>query len=76
MYLYKFPNLYVLALAVPRNDYLDEDIPDEDETDLPVRDLVSPSHSQPSHSPSFFQSPRTRVTPLLRNLRQARTFAR
>ena len=29
-----FPRIYVLPLAAPRNDdYLDEDVPDEDETD-------------------------------------------
>ncbi len=31
------PHLYVLPLASPRNDYLQEDFLDEDETNAPVR---------------------------------------
>ena len=56
MYLDIFSHLYGLPLAAPRNDYLDEDIPDEDDTDAPLRAPASPIPSQPSHSPS--SSPR------------------
>ena len=57
MYLDICPHLYGLPLAAPRNDYLDEDIPDEDDTDAPLRAPASPIPSQPSHSPSSSPSP-------------------
>ncbi len=50
------PHLYGLPLIAPRNDYMDEDLPDEDEMNAPVRAPASliPSHTSrtPSSSPS------------------------
>jgi hypothetical protein len=40
------PHLYFWLLTAPRNDYIDEDLPDEDETDASVRvpaSLILPS---------------------------------
>ncbi len=63
-----------------RNDYLDEDIPDEDDTNSTP---ASPIPSQPSRSPSSSPSPLAnktryiiRVTTLLRTLCLAGTCAR
>ena len=36
------PHLYVWLLTAPRNDYIDEDLPDEDETDASVRAAPAP----------------------------------
>ncbi len=50
------PHLYVLPSTALRNDYIDEDLPDEDETNASVRAPASliPSHTSctPSSSPS------------------------
>ncbi len=53
------PHLYVLPLAAPRNDYLYEDFPDQDETNAPVRApaSASPIPSLPSRTPSSGPSP-------------------
>jgi hypothetical protein len=72
------PHSYVWPLAAPRNDYIDEDLPDENEPDASVRAPASliPSHTSrtQSSSPSLLL---IRVTPFLRlgNLWQAGTFA-
>jgi len=47
------------SISVPRNDYLDEDMPDDE--DFPEEDSPAcpiPSHWQPPRSPSFPGSPR------------------
>ncbi len=64
------PHLYVWLLTAPRNDYIDEDLPDEDETDASVR--AAPASLIPASSPVANKS-----TPFLRlgNLWQAGTFA-
>ncbi len=48
-----FTNIHALPLTAPRNDYLDEDSPDEDETDDPARDPASesPNHLEVAPSP-------------------------
>ncbi len=43
------PHLYFWLLAAPRNDYIDEDLPDEDETDASVRAPASLIPSPPSN---------------------------
>jgi hypothetical protein len=60
-----------LSLTAPRNHYIDEDLPDEDETDASVR--AAPASLIPASSPVA----KKRITPFLRlgNLWQAGTFA-
>ena len=41
------PHFYVWPLAAPRDDYIDEDLPDEDEPDASVR---APAPRIPSHT--------------------------
>ena len=45
------PHFYVWPLAAPRHDYIDEDLPDEDEPDGSARAPASapqiPSHTSP-----------------------------
>jgi hypothetical protein len=43
------PHLYVWLLTASRNDYIDEDLPDEDETDASVR--AAPASLIPESSP-------------------------
>ncbi len=54
------PHLYVWLLTAPRNDYIDEDLSDEDETDASVR---APALMNPASSPAANKShalPQTR----------------
>ncbi len=69
------PHLYVWLLTAPRNDYIDEDLPDDDETDAPVR--VASASLIPASSP-VANKRLLRVMPFLRleNLWQAGTFAK
>ncbi len=69
------PHLYVRPLAAPRNDYIDEDLPEEDETDASVRapTALIPSHT--SRTLSSSPSPVADKSHALGNLWQARTFA-
>ncbi len=61
------PHLYVLPLAAPRNDYIDEDLPAEDEPNVSVRALASLIPSHKSRTPSSSQvSLLISVTPFLR----------
>ncbi len=45
------PRFYVWPVTAPRNDYIDEDLPDEDEPDATARAPASapriPSHTSP-----------------------------
>jgi hypothetical protein len=43
------PHFYIWPLAAPCNDYIDEDLPDEDEPDASVRAPAPliPSHTSP-----------------------------
>ncbi len=65
------PHLYFWLLTAPRNYYIDEDLPDEDEPDASVR---APASLIPPSCPGRVP---IRVTPFLRlgNLLQAGTFA-
>ena len=53
------PYFYVWPLAAPRNDYIDEDLPDENEPDASVRAPASliPSHTSHTGTPSSSPSP-------------------
>ncbi len=44
------PHIYVWPLAAPSNDYIDEDLPDEDEPDASVRAPASLIPSNKSRS--------------------------
>ncbi len=68
-------HLYVSPLTAPRNDYIDVELPDEDETDASVRAPASPITSHKSRTPSLSPSPVANNFLRLGNLWQAGTFA-